>query len=46
MGGEHGIAKGMTDTTFAPNMAVTREQMVTLPIPVCQVLRQGRNRQL
>ena len=26
---EHGIAKGMTDTTFAPNMAVTREQMVT-----------------
>jgi hypothetical protein len=26
---EHGIAKGMTDITFAPNMAVTREQMVT-----------------
>ena len=26
---EHGIAKGMTDTTFAPNMAVTREQMMT-----------------
>ena len=26
---EHGIAKGMTDITFAPNMAVTREQMAT-----------------
>lgn len=26
---EHGIAKGMTATIFAPNRAVTREQMVT-----------------
>ena len=31
---ENGIAKGITDTTFCPDKAVTREQAATFPVPL------------
>lgn len=30
-----GIAKGITEKLFAPDYAITREQAVNLPVPVC-----------